>query len=131
MPYVRVPRDLTNFKEKFMFGLTLRQIVSFGSALVVGLPVFFVLRHYHEDLALYAAMILAAPFAAFGIVNKNGLPLEKFIGSYIRCRILAPRKRRYQTQNFYQTLSDPILMQIDEDDKPAERKNHGKRKSKP
>lgn len=129
MPYVRVPRDLTNFKEKFMFGLTLRQIVSFGSALVVGLPVFFVLKEYHEDLALYVAMLTAAPFAAFGIVAKNGLPLEKFIGSYIRCRILAPRKRRYQTQNFYQTLSDPILMQID--DKPAERKKHGKRKSKP
>lgn len=115
-----------------MFGLTLRQILSFSSALIVGLPVFFVLREYHEDLALYCAMAAAAPFAAFGLISKNGLPLEKFIGSFFRSRFLAPRRRKYQTQNFYQTLSDNILLQAAADEPNAqERKKHGKRKPKP
>lgn len=129
MPYVRVPRDLSNFKPKFFFGLTSRQVVCFGSALAVGLPTYTILRQYiPQDPSLYIAMAAAFPFAAFGIFKKNGLPLEKFIGSFVRCRILTPRKRRYQTQCYYQLLADDTLLHLAE---VEERKSNGKSKSKP
>lgn len=44
MAYVSVPKDLTHVKSKVLFGLTKRQIVCFGAALLMGLPLFFMLR---------------------------------------------------------------------------------------
>ena len=36
MAYVSVPKDLTHVKSKVLFGLTKRQIVCFGAALLMG-----------------------------------------------------------------------------------------------
>ena len=41
MTYVTVPKDLTKIKSKMLFGLTKRQLVCFGSAALVGVPLFF------------------------------------------------------------------------------------------
>ena len=42
--YISVPRDLTKVKSKVAFNLTKRQLICFGAAAVVGVPLFFVLR---------------------------------------------------------------------------------------
>ena len=36
MAYVTVPKDLTHVKSKVLFGLTKRQLVCFGGALLTG-----------------------------------------------------------------------------------------------
>ena len=42
--YISVPRDFSKVKSKVAFNLTARQLVCFGAAAVVGVPLFFVLR---------------------------------------------------------------------------------------
>ena len=44
MAYVTVPKDLTRVKSKIVFGLTKRQLICFGGALLVGVPLYFLLR---------------------------------------------------------------------------------------
>lgn len=44
MAYVTVPKDLTKVKSKVVFGLTKRQLICFGGALLVGVPLFFLIR---------------------------------------------------------------------------------------
>ncbi len=44
MAYVPVPKDLSTVKTKVVFNLTKRQIICFSAALVVGLPLFFLLK---------------------------------------------------------------------------------------
>ena len=44
MAYVTVPKDFTRVKSKVVFGLTKRQLICFGGALLVGVPLFFLLR---------------------------------------------------------------------------------------
>ena len=44
MAYVPVPKDLTKVKTKVAFNLTKRQIICFTAALILGLPVFFLLK---------------------------------------------------------------------------------------
>ena len=52
MAYVSVPKDLTKVKEKFLFNLTKRQVVCFGSGALAGLPAFFLLKdHIGTSLA--------------------------------------------------------------------------------
>lgn len=44
MAYVPVPKDLSQVKTKAIFNLTKRQLICFAAALVVGLPLFFLLK---------------------------------------------------------------------------------------
>ena len=44
MAYVTVPKDLTRVKSKIVFGLTKRQLICFGGALLVGVPIYSLLR---------------------------------------------------------------------------------------
>ena len=37
--YISIPRDLTRVKTKVFFGLTKRQLVCFGAAALIGVPV--------------------------------------------------------------------------------------------
>ena len=46
MAYVTVPKDLTRVKSKIVFGLTKRQLICFGGALLVGVPLYFLTRDY-------------------------------------------------------------------------------------
>ena len=41
MAYVTVPKDLTRVKSKIVFGLTKRQLICFGGALLVGVRFIF------------------------------------------------------------------------------------------
>lgn len=41
MAYVPVPKDLTAVKTKVMLNLTKRQLICFGSGILVGVPLFF------------------------------------------------------------------------------------------
>lgn len=38
--YISVPRDLANVKTKVAFNLTKRQLICFGAAALVGVPLF-------------------------------------------------------------------------------------------
>ena len=51
MAYVTVPKDLTHVKSKVLFGLTKRQLVCFGGALLTGGPLYFLARNYLSNSA--------------------------------------------------------------------------------
>ena len=48
MAYVTIPKDLTKVKSKVMFGLTKRQLICFGAAALIGVPLFFLLKSGHK-----------------------------------------------------------------------------------
>ena len=47
---------------------------------------------------------LMLPFFLFGIYEKDGQPLEKVLGHFIRAQFLYPKTRPYQTNNMYAAL---------------------------
>ena len=59
MAYVTVPKDLTHVKSKVLFGLTKRQLVCFGGALLTGGPLYFLARNYLSNSAAALLMIFA------------------------------------------------------------------------
>lgn len=48
MAYVPVPKDLSKVKTKIAFNLTKRQLIFFGIAVMIGLPVFFMQKILQE-----------------------------------------------------------------------------------
>ena len=100
-----VHKDLTNIKRKVLFGLTGRQIICFGAAALVGVPLFFLLRGTVNSSTATLCMIFAMfPFFMFAMYEKNGQPLEKIIRNIVQVCFLRPKERPYETNNFYDLL---------------------------
>ena len=86
--------------------MTKRQVICFGSGVLVGLPLFFLLRGSLPVTAAALIMIIAMmPFFLFALYEKNGEPLEKYLQHILEARFRRPKQRPYQTQNFSAVLT--------------------------
>lgn len=111
MAFVAVPKDLSRVKPKFLFNLTRRQLICFGSGALVGVPLFFLLKTVLPASAASMLMVVSMlPFFLFGLYERNGQPLEKTLCQIIQTRYMRPRVRPYQTNNFYAALSRQIQL---------------------
>ncbi len=105
MAYVPVPKDLSKIKTKVAFNLTKRQIVCFVAALIVGLPLFFLLKDSAGTSAAAFVMIaVMLPCFLMAMYEKHGQPLEVVMQNIIQTKFVRPKERPYQTQNFYAVL---------------------------
>ena len=103
--YISVPRDLTKVKSKIAFNLTKRQLLCFGSAALIGVPLFFLLRENGGNTAATLGMMaVMLPAFFLGMYEKNGQPMEKLLSHYIQTRFLRPKIRPYKTNNYYAIL---------------------------
>lgn len=105
MAYVTIPKDLTKIQSKILFGLTKRQLVCFGSAALIGVPLFFLSRGALGTTTAALCMIMVMlPFFLFAMYERNGQPLEVFLGHLIQNKFVRPKERIYQTNNLYSAL---------------------------
>ena len=129
MAYVTVPKDLTHVKSKVLFGLTKRQLVCFGGALLTGGPLYFLTRDYLSNSAAALLMIFAMlPGLLFALFERHGQPLEVVIQQMIQCCFIRPKERPYQTNNAYAALVRQYQMEqevkaiVQKNDTPRNRK---------
>ena len=105
MAYVPVPKDLSKIKTKVAFNLTKRQIVCFAVALIVGLPLFFLLKDSAgTSAASFAMIVVMLPCFLMAMYEKHGQPLEVVVKNIIQTKFVRPKERPYQTQNLYAVL---------------------------
>ena len=105
MAYVPVPKDLSRIKTKVAFNLTKRQLIFFAAALLVGLPLFFLLKgSTGTSLAAFVMILVMLPCFLFAMYEKHGQPLETLIKNIIQTKFIRPKERPYQTENFYAVL---------------------------
>ena len=85
MAYVTIPKDLSRIQSKVLFWLTKRQVICFGAAAL-------------------CMILVMLPFFLFAMYEKNGQPLEVFLGHLIQNKFIRPKVRIYQTNNLYSAL---------------------------
>lgn len=92
---VRVPKEISEYKQKFLFGLTVRQFVSVVLALGICVPLYiFGRKSIGEDVISWLVIIIAVPIFCFGFLKFNDMPFEQFVLTVIQQQI-APQKRTY------------------------------------
>ena len=105
MAYVPVPKDLSKIKTKVAFNLTKRQIICFAVALIVGLPLFFLLKDSTgTSAASFVMIVVMLPCFLMAMYEKHGQPLEVVVKNIIQTKFVRPKERPYQTQNLYAVL---------------------------
>ena len=105
MAYVPVPKDLSKVKTKVAFNLTKRQIVCFAAALLIGLPLFFLLKSSAgTNLAAMAMIVVMLPCFLLAMYEKHGQPLEVVVRNVVQTKFTRPKERPYRTENLYAVL---------------------------
>ena len=103
--YISVPRDLTKVKSKILFNLTKRQLICFSVAALIGVPSFFLIKSVAEvNVAVMGMMVIMMPIFFFAMYEKNGRPLEVYLGHFIEAIFIRPKKRPFKTDNYYAAL---------------------------
>lgn len=103
--YIPVPRDLTRVKTKVFFNLTKRQLICFGAAALLGLPLFFWVKSFgNVSLASLTMILVMLPLFFLAMYEKDGQPLEVIAGHFIQSKFIRPKIRPYRTDNYYDAL---------------------------
>ena len=78
MAYVTIPKDLTKVKSKVLFGLTKRQLICFGAAALIGVPLFFLLRRTASNsAAAFCMIIVMLPFFLLAMYEADLMALTE------------------------------------------------------
>ena len=103
--YISVPRDLTKVKSKVAFNLTKRQLLCFGTAALIGVPLFFVLRDSGGNTAATLGMMaVMLPLFFLAMYEKDGQPLEVVAKHFYEAKFKRPKTRPYKMKNYYALL---------------------------
>lgn len=86
--------EITEYREKFFLGLSLRQLACFGVAAVLAIATCFVCLHWLRmdiQVVSYIVMVEVLPFLALGFIRHNGYPFEKLLKIYWAWRSENPK----------------------------------------
>ena len=91
---IKIPKEINEYKEKFLFGLTVRQFISAAVALAVCVPLFiFGKDAIGEDMIGWIIILIGAPIIAFGFFHYNGMNFEDYLLLIYRQKVAEPQKR--------------------------------------
>ena len=103
---VKINREIRNYTESMFFGLSLRQFVFSLLAVGVAVLLYFVLKPYvGTETVSWMCILGAAPFAAMGFVNYNGMTAEKLLIAVIKY-LITPKVLVYQPENDFETITE-------------------------
>lgn len=91
-----VPAEIKSFKEKFFFGLTVRQLVCGAGILALAIPTgVFGSKIMSQDTVGWLIILEVAPLAAIGWASYNDMPIEK-IGKKALAYYFGIQKRKFK-----------------------------------
>lgn len=88
-------------------GLTKRQMASFVCGVILGLPVYYVLKTYfHKDVSTsITGLVIVACCVVFVLLHeKDGMYIEKHISYFFETHYVRNTERPYKTQNIYELM---------------------------
>lgn len=101
---IKIPKEIREYQESIFFGLNTRQFVCSLLALGAAVGLYFLLRDTAgAEVAGWACMLGAAPFAACGFVRYHGMTAEQLLWVIIKSELLTPHKLVFRAKNLYYT----------------------------
>jgi hypothetical protein len=120
-----IPREVTEYKEKFFFGLTVRQLVCVAGCLAVTIPTgIYGNKIMPNDVVQWLVILEALPFAAFGFISFDGQSVEKVFLKALKYYIMPQKDIIYYKPSVYvwQEEFTRVMLYTDKYLEKAERK---------
>ena len=107
---IELNKEVLDYKESIFFGLSLRQFVCAGLAVMIAVIVWFMTREIlAKEIRSWLCLSLACPFAAAGFFSFNGLTSEQFMWQIIKTCLIYRGRRVYKAVNSDRIENDRIL----------------------
>ena len=108
-------QNIKKYEPKFIGPFTIRQFVCVVISAVFVLGIYFSLKWLLVTEALLTVCVLIAmPFIACGWIAPYGVPLEKFVISLIKSKMLVPLNRKYKTNPKQSDIGDVFRFETDD-----------------
>ena len=105
---VRIPKEIKEYKEKIIFGLNLRQLISVLVGGIICLSTFFLIKPIvGVDLASDIIAIEAITIFAFGFIKVRSFNFETYAKIFLKHK-LGKNKRTYENKLYMINLKDEI-----------------------
>ena len=105
MAYVNMTKDFSEVRKTIPgLNMTVRQIAAFVAGLIVGLPVFLVMRfflHMEVTASVMGLAIGAAPIVFCIMYKSNGMGMEKHFRYFYETHFVRNTDRPYRADNLY------------------------------
>lgn len=114
---IRIPKEIKNYREKLFFGLTLRQCICAGAALLVCVPLYiFGNKILPQEAVSWLVILIAAPLMFAGFFRYNDMQFEQFAVEFF-FHYFTPQKRVYSYEPIFMEfrnvyLSDELKAEI-------------------
>ncbi len=92
----KIPAEIRAYKSKLIAGLSTRQVISLGLAILIGVPLGVIGSKYISmDIIMWLIILIVAPIFAWGFLTFKDRPFEQYAKAVIRFNLL-PQKRVYE-----------------------------------
>lgn len=95
----KMPKDIRSYKTKLIGPFTMRQILCVAVMAAVDFILYaLVIRPFQlpAEFIIYGLIFVDVPIGAFGWIEPQGLPLEKYLRDVLLRSFIAPVKRKPQ-----------------------------------
>lgn len=116
---IRIPKEIKNYREKLFFGLTLRQCICAGVALLICVPLYiFGNRFLPQEMVSWLVILIAAPLMLAGFFRYNDMMFEQFAVEFFFHNFTL-QKRVYSYEPIYmdfrkEYLAEELAAEIEE-----------------
>lgn len=95
---VRIPKEITEYKEKIILGLSFRQLAAGAVCIVSAIGANYLGSCiFNDTVGKFLSMIIPAPVFAVGFIKKNGFTMEKYISMVFK-HVFRVNRRPYKTE---------------------------------
>ena len=124
---IRINKEIKDYHESLFMGLSMRQFMCSLGAVGAAVGIYFGLSNVlDKETVSWICIVCAAPLAAAGFFNYNGMNFEQFVVAYIYSEFICSGVRTYQSENYIYEAYKEVLKDVSvrkEKNKKGKKKN--------
>ncbi|MBQ4060201.1 MAG: PrgI family protein [Lachnospiraceae bacterium] len=110
---IRINKEIKDYHESLFMGLSMRQFMCSLGAVGAAVGIYFGLSNVlDKETVSWLCIVCAAPLAAAGFFNYNGMNFEQFVVAYIYSEFLCSGVRTYKSENYIYEAYKEVLKDV-------------------
>ena len=110
---IRINKEIKDYHESLFMGLSMRQFMCSLGAVGAAVGIYFGLKGVlDKETVSWLCIVCAAPLAAAGFFNYNGMNFEQFVVAYIYSEFLCSGVRTYKSENYIYEAYKEVLKNV-------------------
>ena len=110
---IRINKEIKDYHESLFLGLSVRQFACSLGAVAAAIGIYFGLKGVlDKETVSWLCIVCAAPLAAAGFFNYNGMNFEQFVIAYIYSEFICSGVRTYQSENYVYEAYKEVLKDV-------------------